>query len=276
MLTYNGPAANCNLHLVLAKIGALSPGAAPAVSVSIVDSTCTVLSSPLNLVLDPAVYYNGTFDFPFTIPDTGGSPITLFVEVQCGAGGSGFVPYHVQNTLTGTFSNISVSGPNWSGLNWNQIASCIPYALVQNGAGTASFTPITGLSNSFTAFADEPNCMTDQATSQNGAMLIYNGPALNCNLRLVLSKIGAFGRFTNGVQVGVDIVDSSCNVLSSPLALDLDPAVFYTGTFDFPFTIPDTGGLSVTLSVWVVSGMDIGGGTPDHLQNQFTGTFSVI
>jgi hypothetical protein len=280
MLTYNGPAANCNLRLDLFKIGGsgrLTNGGV-AVRVAIVDSTCTVLSIPLNLFLDPAVYYTGTFDFPFTIPDTGGSPITISLWVQCGNNFSGSTSEHLQNTFTGTFSNISVSGPNWSWLDWNVIACCYPYLYAVYGSATASFTPITGLSSSFSIDVDYPNYPADSSDLSSGAMLTYNGPAQNCNLRLVFSSVipADSGATVADLLVAMYIVDSGCGVLSTVFSQVFDPKALVPGTFDFPFTIPDTGGSPITLSVRVIGDANANAGISCPIRYQIAGTFIAV
>lgn len=92
-LPYSGPACNCNLHLIFSKVGSV------AGQITIVEekTSLAVLSVPFNTTA------NGTYDFPFSVPDSAGTPYHIRVEITLQVtGGSG--PKSI--SVDGTFSNV--------------------------------------------------------------------------------------------------------------------------------------------------------------------------
>jgi hypothetical protein len=86
-LAYNGPAQDCKLHIEMFKTGAGVPSGASVHLDTTVDWGTGSVSELLNDgSLPPGHNPPGIYDVLFTIPDTGGSPITIIVTVYWEAG----------------------------------------------------------------------------------------------------------------------------------------------------------------------------------------------
>jgi hypothetical protein len=85
-LLYNGPAANCNLHVNATNMISAVPGGA-IFSIGVQSDVTWVLSETCKQLPTFGTHAPGTYDFPFTVPDTGGVPasITVLVSWQAGA-----------------------------------------------------------------------------------------------------------------------------------------------------------------------------------------------
>jgi hypothetical protein len=159
---------------------------------------------------------------------------------------------------------------NWSNLLWDAdwFRLLSPGGLPWNPqyGETASFVPQGSASNTFTIQATVPEALGGVLAEQQGH-LSYNGPAVNCNLHYTLS-----GSTSLDEGDDVQMVITGTGGLSS-LHIELDLDVAHPGTFDFPFTIPDTGGVASTIIVDIEAGNS---GNQDPWTVTLTGTLSNI
>ena len=82
--TYNGPAANCNLHITASGTAGIDPGAS-FINVNIYFDGVEVSHAYINI--DQTIFLGpGTYDIPFSIPDTGGIDKSVKIEVEWGSG----------------------------------------------------------------------------------------------------------------------------------------------------------------------------------------------
>lgn len=149
---------------------------------------------------------------------------------------------------------------NWANLLWG-----VPF-IGTFGAGTASFSPNSVASASFDGIVDAPVTFfpnPDQAVYQNLASVVYNGPACNCNLHLVTTTIGPVGNLCANIIVGGGILSVDLNNVAA-------------GTYDYPFTIPDTGGVPATINITANSSIPCINDPGPHLQLHVVGTFSNV
>lgn len=146
----------------------------------------------------------------------------------------------------GAPSNIvswSAPGLDWTQLLWGQDG--FPEIQVY-GTGSVVLTPNTGASDSEILAFDVEGFDDFGNVAQQVATLAYNGPAINCKLTLNISG-GATTDIQGQIRVGTGAIfgpddGSFVNQLLPGLA---------NGTYDYPFTIPDTGGSPVSLLVWI-------------------------
>lgn len=130
---------------------------------------------------------------------------------------------------------ISVPCPDWTTTLWP-----LP-ALGSSGAGSSDFTPSLAAGNNFTGFAlapDPPGGDSAFAQSISGTIAGYAGAACNCNLHLIVGKSG-------GAVGTITIIINFVAVLTVNLTL-YGPGITTT---DYPFTIPDSGGVPYDIHV---------------------------
>ena len=111
------------------------------------------------------------------------------------------------------------------------------------GSGSSSFTPDNATGDEFVAIAGAPSPPGDTAFASSVSAVItgYNGPACNCNLHLDFIKIGSpVGSIT------ITYGPSFLVALSIPLLGSL-----VTGAYDYPFSIPSSGGTPYNIYVAV-------------------------
>jgi len=125
--------------------------------------------------------------------------------------------------------------PDWSQLLWG--APVI--------VDTASFTPSSAMSDAFTADISFP-AFDSTPDVTNTATLQYNGPAVNCNLHVVAVVNAGIA----GASIRVRVNDWNVNTLLIERYGDTVPW-HPSGTYDIPFVIPDTGGVSRQIDIWV-------------------------
>ena len=83
--TYNGPAANCNLHLTGFGGGPIGLGGASHHDVTITFDGSTIISNGIEI--EPTFFLGpGAYDLPFNIPDTGGISKSVVIDVYWGSG----------------------------------------------------------------------------------------------------------------------------------------------------------------------------------------------
>lgn len=122
---------------------------------------------------------------------------------------------------------------DWSTLTWGT-----PLVLVV-GSAVASFIPDSIASDSFSSSSSAPNPLGgDAALGYNVATLSYNGAACNCNLHVDLTNSG--DTTCTCAQINIDWVTGTAFNDLYGLA---------TGSYDFPFSLPDTGGSPITVTV---------------------------
>lgn len=149
---------------------------------------------------------------------------------------------------------------NGAALDWSQL-------LWQNaftgagGGGNASFTPSLITSPSFDCLSNSP-AIGSSAASQNVATLSYKGPAVNCNLHIVMNRSGG-GPQNGGIQVFTPVLN-----------LFFANNTVANGPHDFPFTVPDTGGATITIQVVVNTQTVVDVGNPTSVE--VSGTFSNV
>jgi hypothetical protein len=82
--TYNGPASNCNLHIVASGTAGVDPGAS-YLNVEIYFDGASVAHA--YIYIDVTIFLGpGTYDIPFSMPDTGGVDVAVEVDVEWRSG----------------------------------------------------------------------------------------------------------------------------------------------------------------------------------------------
>lgn len=151
-------------------------------------------------------------------------------------------------------------------VDWTQLLWNVPFISSAN-AGTSTFTPSGTTGAVFDAESTCPDSFAgDQGSNQGVATLIYNNAGCNCNLHLVLT-LGAdqtheCGQVLIGTTPGGNLVTVNFNSHAA-------------GTFDFPFTLPDTLGLNRTITV-IVETQTPCGGNGAGLAVHAVGTLTVV
>jgi hypothetical protein len=171
----------------------------------------------------------------------------------------------------GPYSNVvSLNSPplDWTQLSWGQNGFPDVY---QSGVGVVSFTPLNSMSNQFENDCSSVDDVANSAYSENQATISYTGPAKNCNLHLVVSGSPDATAFRWGT---IFVSDNSGNLLG------LNLVGLANGTYDYPFTIPDTGGNPDIITVDVTqiytnSNANLTG-TESAFASNLTGTFSNV
>ncbi len=162
-------------------------------------------------------------------------------------------------------------------------AGCLPLFLwvapeinTTNG-GTASIVPVSGLSNTFTSKTDLPlGSSNPDAYVQNGnypgpyASLNYKGGSLNCNLHISVSRSASNADSMSGY---VQIYTNSSGFIQFLFA---DISGSPDGEYDFPFTVPDTGGQTWLISLFAVNSINTGGTAAADYFLDMTGTVTGI
>lgn len=98
-VSYNGPAANCNLNLSAAAAGASLNAGSVTVQIAALGFSAGIGQIPFGGNQPP-----GTYDFPFAVPDTGGVPLNISIVVTWNGGNLGFSDGSVNGT--GKFTNV--------------------------------------------------------------------------------------------------------------------------------------------------------------------------
>jgi len=144
--------------------------------------------------------------------------------------------------------------PDWSLIPWDMDGSG------GVGGGTGSFTPNNVPSDSFSGVCAALVPFSN-GTSYNEGTFVYNGPGCNCNLHLEVIETVTTFQFANNFEVffngGLVMAQSSVS----------------NGVYDFPFVIPDTGGLNANIRVTCFMNCNFGGG-PGAVTINFSGTYS--
>jgi len=163
---------------------------------------------------------------------------------------------------------------DWTQLSWGQNGFPDVY---NSGVGTSSFTPLNSLGNEFTNDCSTVDDPTNTAYSENQATVAYTGGALNCNLHLVVSGTSNAAGFRYGT---LTVVSAFAGHL-----ININFAIYavggmLNGTYDFPFTIPDTGGNADTITVDVTQiftgSNPLLTGTESSITSNLDGTFSNV
>lgn len=135
-------------------------------------------------------------------------------------------------------------GVNWDNLLWFTQAQNLP-SITPNPSpdGSASFTPFGSASATFTFATFSGVQPAEQSQSFNSGDVTYNGPACNCLLTIQLQQTGAAAQTISEVQVFDKFAQTT-------LFFDTGHLPTVNGTYTFPFTVPDTGGQTITIEVF--------------------------
>ena len=180
-------------------------------------------------------------------------PFTLLVQDAAG------------NTCTFAVS-LTVKGVDWSQLLWFTQAQNLP-GITPNPSpdGSASFTPFGSKSASFTFATFSGTQPSEQSQSFNSGDLTYNGPASNCKLTIQLQQTGPAAQTISEVTVS--------DKFGGSFFFDTGHLPTVNGTYTFLFTVPDTGGLPITIEVFAT--MVSASGNPVNASSlNITGTLS--
>lgn len=128
-----------------------------------------------------------------------------------------------------------VIGPDWDDLLWG-----VP-VLAHTGAATSSFTPDSTTSAVFVADCETPNNNGNYSNAQNSADIDYVDGPFNCNLHIDLTNIAVDNRTFGNVL----IYDNGV------LIYTYNYAALASGVYNFPFVLPDTGGVVHTIHITV-------------------------
>jgi len=160
---------------------------------------------------------------------------------------------------------ISASGcPDWTQLLWDAAG------LATLGGGTASFTPSSIISDTFSTATSAPDGGNlDFGQSQNQANLSYTGGPCNCNVHLILAK----GLSTASVGGGI-IITLDGNLIIVIATGGSPDGTMPSGTYDIPFVLPDTGGIPANILISVTSQCITGGFPDDTPSISMIATFS--
>lgn len=142
--------------------------------------------------------------------------------------------------------------PDWSLIPWDN-----PNVSATGGA-SASFTPISSPSDTFES--DTSIGGIESAVADNEGTFQYNGPGCNCNLHIEASITGS------NLWVSFVVLQDG--------NFRLNDIVSTGGSYDFPFTITDTGGSPHDIRVVVGNSMDWTNGTP--ASRSVTGQFTNV
>lgn len=160
---------------------------------------------------------------------------------------------------------LTVKGPScmdWNTLPWGTTFTAFV------GAGFGGFTPDNATGSVFSIIAGAPNGFVDKASVQNTALIMYSGPACNCNLEIVLSRVGDKSRLCGGVFMTIGL----------SLLLNIDMiTIVADGTYNYPFALPDCTVTPKAIHVIVSAQAPCGAGFPAGLNAiTFDGTFTNI
>jgi hypothetical protein len=194
----------------------------------------------------------GVFGFNVTVSDASGCSFT--------------------QTITVTINGPPAICPDWTQLLWQ-----VPLVQGING-GTASFSPDSVVSDNFSAMVDSPAggsvVFPIQGDAQNFATLDYNGPGCNCNLHLHVSNVsGLLPEADVTITFNLFVIGMASVMSAGPIPPDIFPLV--DGDYDWPFTVPSTGGATQSFNIEVLVRSNPSGiacPTLEHLE--ITGTFS--
>lgn len=95
------------------------------------------------------------------------------------------------------------------------------------------------------------------SSDPNDGYLIYNGPAINCNLHIEIVNTAA----PLFISAGYAIFVVTAGPTYTPIITG-DVSAFATGGYDIPFVIPDTAGLDVQLNPYAFVSLTSGGINP--------------
>jgi hypothetical protein len=121
--------------------------------------------------------------------------------------------------------------PDWTQLFWT--LSDFKHL----GTGSVTAIPVNSASDSFNLSAAVPTFPSAGASVADNGALTYNGPACNCNVHVTLSRTGNDIYSFGYIRVYVNFV----------LVLSADFNPLGAGVYDYPFTLPDTGGVPAAI-----------------------------
>jgi hypothetical protein len=98
-LIYNGPGCNCNLHIEFTRVGNLTNLGGSGVLIQIIPPGTTLVNFPVTSA-------SGSYDIPFSLPDTLGADINLFVIVALQSGVDPGDPTLSSLDVEGTITNV--------------------------------------------------------------------------------------------------------------------------------------------------------------------------
>jgi hypothetical protein len=131
----------------------------------------------------------------------------------------------------------ALPGVDWSLLDWTFVHN-------DSGGMTYTETPGLGMSASQQFFATSATGDSSGQRVSMTASVVYNGPAVNCQVRLQVITTNPTG--STAAAVFLDLGSGFTLAIDDPLPGNFD--------FTFPFTVADTGGSPVTLGVFFATG----------------------
>lgn len=126
---------------------------------------------------------------------------------------------------------------DWSNLLWDDAA-------VSGTIPPDTFTPSNATGDTFTF-------STAVAQSSNAANITYNGPACNCNLHITIATSGDLTQI-----IGMVFMTKMAPPFNQLFYVDFrigNPNYYAAGTYDIPFTLPDSGGTPYSLNLSCVA-----------------------
>jgi|SRR5579872_368135 len=202
-----------------------------------VDVTRQILTEPL---------YGREFDFLYRrgLLSPGG-----YLRLTGGVPGGAVLVYS-QPPYLGSDPGPCPAGPDWSSLLWSNSSS-----LTFGGSWVVS--PVAGLlGDTFDAQCNLNLAATSGFATQSGHVS-YNGPSAACHLDVTFSHASNPAAF---ILAAVAIQQGSTVILNAAVS------VLGVGTHHLPFTVPSTGGMSLTHFVFVHFLLNFGGAAPQALE----------
>jgi len=126
--------------------------------------------------------------------------------------------------------------------DWNAELLWDVATMNDQGTSVSLMLPSSVTSNNPSIFINCPAINPSQSDDFNTATLNYNGTGCNCNCNIGIANSGG--------AVGAGTISIVSDI--SGLLLNETWAVLGVGTFDIPFTIPDTGGFPSVITVTMV------------------------
>lgn len=130
--------------------------------------------------------------------------------------------------------------PDWDTTAWD------PPTIILIGAATGTANAVQNTITTLSAGSPNGGGNGDTATVTIDGFVSYNsGLACNCNLELGFTKSGADVDIQGGVEV--EVFDESFNLVAFPILGN--QYLLAAGTYNFPFSVPATGGQNYTIRI---------------------------
>lgn len=143
---------------------------------------------------------------------------------------------------------VNAACPDWAAnLNWG-----IPFGAPPQDGGVATFSPSGVASDTFLTFLSVTGLFDSQAAINNIALMDYDKGGCNCNLHINLINTIVGGPF-NTAQIVISTINTG-------LLLGIDLINSPSGSYDFPFSLPNTGGILDQVIIQVSPGKSFNAG----------------